>query len=790
MSLAVYSQGSYEHLSQEVVKYRFDADEELKKIIFQRFLDQGNTCIFFDFSNHQNLEYLFETELVTLFTHLNEYLEEHPDAIKTILFQSVSEVWINRIFNQTNLYNKKYTHQSSNIWPSLKELSNSQKQLVSLFIDGSDSQIIASGQYNHASGSFLHSKEIVSPGQLLMLTVDLPTETTDFRLAPGFIDAFIDTWKRTGQVPNFILLDGVEFRQKINQIINSTKKSYGTISFETASHHKINWTGDFMAITGNSFCFPVYAGEHLSIAPQSPGFSFYPEKLDIGGEDDQKVSIKSKKKKISDGVTAYFPLDDNLDDLFSKSLKGKSDSITFTEDFNRSKVAALRGKHFGKLTELKALGLVNESFTISVWAKLISIDDEDQIILSSIENKYSEGLHILIRDKKPYFAFFHNDLAGKTNLEENKWYNIVWRYRKQLQEQAIFINGELDTLASGRPPLRGSGNLILGYRKTSSGSKTFFNGYIDDIVFWNRALGENEIQHVYEGSLDLENNLSYSNLLWIGLVIPFTLFLVFLFKKRAKSNRTTDDSVNESEIKETDLNRNAILMFGGFKVFDRNGINITNEITPRLKELFILLYISSLKTKKGISSEDLSSSIWHDLSRQSAINNRGVSTTKLRHILSKLDGIELKYKNQFWFITVSDAVYSDYADFLDLVKEPFDIKNLSGLTHILRTGEFLPNLSKEWLDPYKFNVSNRIIDIYTPLLKELWSTKDYDLLIDYCDIILTFDMVHEIAIRYKVAALRDQKKHQQALRVYQHFVGQYRQFYQEEFVVSFNDFHP
>ncbi|MEQ6121217.1 LamG domain-containing protein [Reichenbachiella sp. MALMAid0571] len=793
-SLIGHAQLSYEHLSNELVKYRFNGDEKSKETIFKNFINRSNTAILFDFSGNKDQEYLFEQEFNLLFARLNQFLNEHPDEVKTVLFKSVSEVWVDRIFTQAQLTSKKHTQSASMEWESPEVLSRKGKQLIVFFLDGSNTQNIIHGNYVHDLGSFQLSGEVVLPGQLLFLSVELPkdTEISQFQLTPNFVDAFIEVWKATGQIPNFILLDGVTFPQRIYEIINSTERLYGSVSFENAGQDVINWKGDFPVTTGNTFCFPAYSGETFSLTPQSPGYSFSPEQLVFNGQTNELIKIKSIKKNLSDGVTAFFPLDEGINDISSNHLVGESSGIVFTDDFNRSKVASLEGKYFARLPDLKDLGIVNESFTISTWIKLDSIDMRDQIILSSIKNKYSEGLHVLVRKKKPYFAFYHNDLEGKTVLEADKWYNIVWRYRKELQQQAIFINGKLDTLSGGRAPFRGVGNLILGHRETSLGVETFFDGKIDDVIFWNRALGESEILNVYQGSFEMETAFPWY-IVWIPLTLVFLVTVLVGFKSKffAKKTTTSDLVITKSPTILNQTECNAIYMFGGLKVLGRDGTNITNEITPRLKELFILLYLATLKSKKGISSEDLSINIWPDLSRDKAINNRGVSTTKLRQVLSKLDGVELKYNNQFWTLVVADDVYSDYKEFLDLVNGfSSEEENLNKLSKIIRYGDFLPNLSKEWLDPYKFEVSNKIIDIYTPELNRLWNEKEFDLLIDYCDNILTFDVVHEIAIKYKVAALKNQKKHEQALKVYQGFVKLYHQFYSEEFTVSFNDFHP
>ncbi|MFY0653294.1 MAG: hypothetical protein JXQ96_14725 [Cyclobacteriaceae bacterium] len=789
----INAQISYEHISQYVNRYQLNGSDDENNAIFRSFLTATASAILFDFSNNKDQEYLFEQKFVSLFEQLNNHLVENPNEVKTLFFEGVSEVWVGKLLSRSGLSKRRYKHDSSEEWPSVKELSEKKKQLIVFFRDKSDSFTLVNGKYVFDSKMFEISEEVTRSGQLLFLNIQLPDEAVNngLELPPGFVDSFIDLWKRTGQVPNFILLNGISFRQNIPLILNSTEKLYGNISFETASFGTINWAGNFISTTANTFCFPAYSGEKISLTPQTLGFSFEPAQLNFQGGDIEVVKLKSIKKKLTDGTMAYFPLEKDVNDLSPKELKGENNGIEFVSDYNRSKVAALHGKYFANLPSLKELNIVNESFTISTWIKLDSVDIEDQMIISSAQNKYSEGLYILVREKKPYFAFYHNDLEGKTTLESNKWYNIIWRYRKELQQQAIFINGRLDSIADGRPPLRGSGSLILGHRKNPTGDSTYFNGYMDDLIFWNRALGENEIRNVYEGNFELQSENDYTSLIWVVAGAFLIIVIVFMVGGQQKDvPKPKVGLVSKPSITSTfDISRNGIFFFGGLKVLAADGSDITNEITPKLKELFILLYLSTLRDKKGISSEELSTSIWPDLSRQSAINNRGVSTTKLRQILSKLDGIELKYSNQFWALEVDEDVYSDYQEFLNLTNSWVE-DSIERLTTILNRGNFLPNISKEWLDPFKFETSNRVIDLYGKLLQSTFQKEALEQLINYCDIVLTFDVVHESAVKYKVAALKKQKKHEQALKQYQAFTKTYKQFYNEDFVTPFTEFIP
>ena len=124
-----YGQLSYEHLSSHVIKYPL-ANNDTKDAILNRFLNNQDVSILFDFENTKDQEYLFEKEFNDLFDQLNTELEDNPEKVKTIFFNSVSKVWVDRLLVQAKLFDKKYEYDLSKAWPSRQLLANKKKQLV------------------------------------------------------------------------------------------------------------------------------------------------------------------------------------------------------------------------------------------------------------------------------------------------------------------------------------------------------------------------------------------------------------------------------------------------------------------------------------------------------------------------------------------------------------------------------------------------------------------------------------------------------------------------------------
>jgi len=147
------------------------------------------------------------------------------------------------------------------------------------------------------------------------------------------------------------------------------------------------------------------------------------------------------------------------------------------------------------------LGLYDSSFTVMAWVKSGDLSS-DQPILGTLEGVTNQGLHLIIRNAKPYMAFWANDTSGNTTLSPNTWYHLAWKYDKTTGEQALFVNGVLDTAQAGHTPFMGTNMVYVGRAYSS-----YFNGLIDDLIIVNGALSTAEIQQAMAESPRLNLHL-------------------------------------------------------------------------------------------------------------------------------------------------------------------------------------------------------------------------------------------------------------------------------------------
>jgi two-component SAPR family response regulator len=240
---------------------------------------------------------------------------------------------------------------------------------------------------------------------------------------------------------------------------------------------------------------------------------------------------------------------------------------------------------------------------------------------------------------------------------------------------------------------------------------------------------------------------------------------------------------------ETKLKRkeNSIYLFGGFQVFNKHGNDITARFTPLPKKLFLFIMLNSLRNEKGVSSNALYETFWFDKSVESARNNRAVNIVKLKSLLDHLETASISKETGYWKFDFDPAnIYIDYYEYLQIVGSPNELSR-NDIVSLLSTVEgrpFLKNTDADWLDPYKSEISNEIIDTFLGYISK--SDDDPEFLLHLVNCIFLFDPVSEEALKIQCRLLIKQGKHSLAKKSYSRFTNEYRKLYDEEYGLSFN----
>ncbi|MDF2431994.1 MAG: hypothetical protein JWP44_1625, partial [Mucilaginibacter sp.] len=236
--------------------------------------------------------------------------------------------------------------------------------------------------------------------------------------------------------------------------------------------------------------------------------------------------------------------------------------------------------------------------------------------------------------------------------------------------------------------------------------------------------------------------------------------------------------------------KNSIFLFGDLQVFDAGGIDITKFFTPLIKELFLVILLYSIKRGRGLSSEKLNEILWFDKDAKSARNNRSVNIAKLKSLLDRLDCCSLSKETGYWKINIDfNNTHVDYFEYLSIVRDKslLDIERIKFLSAITQRGNFLLNSEYEWLDSFKSEISNEVIDTYLHYAHSLDALHEVEHLIEIAGYIFYFDPVNEEATILKCRALSSLGKHSLAKHTFENFMKEYKVIYGEDFKKDFHD---
>ncbi len=153
--------------------------------------------------------------------------------------------------------------------------------------------------------------------------------------------------------------------------------------------------------------------------------------------------------------------------------------------------------------------LNSQSFTIAMWINPV-LYTAQQIIFGQHESG-SQNLSMHFRLGGPggtgpapgavRMGFYSNDLNTAADVvKDNTWYHLTFWYDFAAQNRKIYVNGVETAQGAASPYLGASGETNIG--RWHSGNAQWFQGIIDDVQIYHRALSDPEIQKIMTGLKD------------------------------------------------------------------------------------------------------------------------------------------------------------------------------------------------------------------------------------------------------------------------------------------------
>jgi hypothetical protein len=272
----------------------------------------------------------------------------------------------------------------------------------------------------------------------------------------------------------------------------------------------------------------------------------------------------------TNGLVAWYPFTGNAIDSSGNGNNGTVNGATLTTDRfgNANKAYSFDGVNdFVKVLDNDLLDLT-QNLTLSAWISPNSVINEQAIIGKgkiSSQTGYSL-LHNVLIPKKTGISIQNQPIPASeahinsSTLNLNTWYQLVGTYNGS--KLKLYVNGILvDTVSTSIQLMPNSlTDLYIGCEL--SGFR-FFNGKIDDIGIWNRALTQQEITALFNSC---GKNLAISptnNSKMIGTNATFT---------------ATVSDTNPSYIWQSNFGQGYVTLnnFGNYSGTSTNSMSISN----------------------------------------------------------------------------------------------------------------------------------------------------------------------------------------------------------------------
>lgn len=297
----------------------------------------------------------------------------------------------------------------------------------------------------------------------------------------------------------------------------------------------------------------------------------------------------------------------------------------------------------------------------------------------------------------------------------------------------------------------------------------------------------------------VENSSSYfKTLLIIFIGVLLLALIVFLFaKKKKKQNRKKEQikavvTPNRSKTLRKELDRNAIWIYGDFKVFDGSAREITHLFSPKIKNLFILILINSWrKDPVGIHSKSIQNILWPEKPVDKVKNLKNVAINKLRKNIEGIDGLEIVYNQGLFSIAYNESFYCDFFTFennLDVLRgETYSASVLDELDLITKKGRFMKSFDDFYFDKVKQDFEYNVLKVIPQQLKESYEAQDYERVVLFTNILSNLDSLNEIAFYYKIHTYLRLDLIVKAKKVYNSFIVEYKKVMDDDFPMTYQE---
>jgi len=645
---------------------------------------------------------------------------------------------------------------------------------------------LQSGAYSEGFQGFSFHKELMA------------LRVSDEKLLKDSI--FEGYWRQLGRKPNFIQVDPKFFPKadSLALVLNKKSRVYGAVRSKEGLLYGVNLKNHENLIVSGYFSLPIEAKESLpAFIPYKAGYYFSPDIIYTTPENRNNLKeFVGFPLDFEYGLTDHFVFGTTIKNRIRKNNKELLiNEVRILEDQIHDKVGYFSEGAYVD-AGLDSRNALKGSFTISAWVKSTVLNRNNSIL--------GKGHNFVLKLHNGLLTFtmagIKDYISESSPVPLNEWTHVALVHSRLNNELLFFVNGvQTDKIQLVKDYETSDYNILIG----SNLWQEFFVGYLTNIKIWERELNAFEIAKDYR-EIGLNSSAEFSVYIKIGVaclsVILLLLMIRFWMGKSFAKRKIVSPSESKTNLVKSGLHglNNAsekILCFGALRIITSEGDDIAKKLSPKLKQLFVIVLLNSLGGKEGISTKKLTEALWPGMSPKNAKNTRGTNIQNLRAILSVTKEMNFTFRDKAWYLTFGEDCFCDYVEVINYLNDLGKVgttitdleEELPKLLSILKEGRFFVNMNDSWLDPFVEVMSNRIIEFCYDISKLLDLDKHSSLIYDLASVMYIYDDLNENALQLKLNILIGQGKLSLAHTVYDNFAKLYQNVYGELYAVKFED---
>jgi hypothetical protein len=223
-----------------------------------------------------------------------------------------------------------------------------------------------------------------------------------------------------------------------------------------------------------------------------------------------QISLLNPGGNLKNGLIAFYPFNGNAKDESGNNINGIISGAVATTNRNEVNNTAYLFKTASIYMPFNSK-MVSTNLTTSTWIKPYSYNpDNYSIIINRFEQGYNnpggEAWQVILTNNEIWLQILgagtspnlnYTILKAPKTIPLNQWSLITCTYDGKIMK--IYVNG-VELISQPTSTIIntiGTSGISIGVSRQANGIFHYFDGKIDDVGLWNRALTPDEINYLY-----------------------------------------------------------------------------------------------------------------------------------------------------------------------------------------------------------------------------------------------------------------------------------------------------